>query len=164
MRGGFGYPLSICAYNRSVTCKRCFHILIAVPPIKAPTKMKLSTRQEIERWNTFPRRKTFVFLLVANLIDLCLTSYAILSGTAEEVNPLMAAVIDAGIVYFAMVKIAGMQLALTAAYIKWLKDGKVPLKRTWPIIVGIYGFVIVWNTVMITLGHMFPEGQATFPS
>ena len=104
-----------------------------------------------------------MFLLVANLIDLCLTSYAILSGTAEEVNPLMAAVIDAGIVYFAMVKIAGMQSALTAAYIKWLKDGKVPLKRTWPIIVGIYGFVIVWNTVMITLGHMFPEGQEVLP-
>jgi len=133
-------------------------------PTKAPTKMKFSTQHEIERWKSFPRKRSFTFLLVANLIDLCLTSYAILAGIAEEINPLMSVIIDTGVIYFAIVKLTVMQLALFVAYSRWLRTNTVPINRFWPVIVCVYGFVILWNTIMIILGHLFPEPHTAFPS
>jgi hypothetical protein len=126
--------------------------------------MKLSTLREIEKWKSFPRKRSFIFLLVANLIDLCLTSYSILAGIAEEINPLMSVIIDTGVIYFAIVKLTVMQLALFVAYSRWLRTNTVPVNRVWPVIVCVYGFVIVWNTIMIILGHLFPEPHAAFPS
>ena len=54
-----------------------------------------------------PHDKYLKTLVILNLLDLCITIFAVEGGFAEEVNPVMGYFLENSVISFAMFKIFG---------------------------------------------------------
>jgi hypothetical protein len=90
-------------------------------------------------------------LIILNLLDLCITIFAVEGGYAEEVNPIMGYFLNASPLAFAMFKIFVMQHALLVEYNRWVKKEKLSKKWVWYFLISVYGATVLWNVITVSL-------------
>lgn len=98
-----------------------------------------------------PHDKYLKTLVVLNLLDLCITIFAVEGSFAEEVNPVMGYFLENSVISFAMFKIFVMQHALLVEYNRWVKKDKLSKKWVWYFLITVYGATVIWNIVTVSL-------------
>ena len=101
-----------------------------------------------------PHEKLIATLLILNLLDLCITIFAVEGDLGEEMNPIMGYFLNQSPVSFALFKIFVMQHALMVEINKFHKKGIPAKKWMWYFLIVIYGATVLWNTVTVSL-HYF---------
>ena len=90
-------------------------------------------------------------LVILNLLDLCITIFAVQAGYAEEMNPIMGYFLSDSVMSFALFKIFVMQHALLIEYNRWIKKEKLSKKWVWYFLISVYGVTVLWNIVTVSL-------------
>jgi hypothetical protein len=98
-----------------------------------------------------PHDKFLKALVILNLLDLCITIFAVEGGFAEEVNPVMGYFLENSVISFAMFKIFVMQHALLVEYDRWVKKDKLSKKWVWYFLITAYVATVTWNIVTVSL-------------
>lgn len=106
-------------------------------------KLKFGTKEH-------PYSKLLKVLLVLNLFDLCITVFAVESGLAEELNPIMAYFLNQSPLAFALFKVFVMQHAIMLEINKFYKKNKIAKKWMWYFLIFIYGATVLWNITTVS--------------
>jgi uncharacterized membrane protein YhaH (DUF805 family) len=101
-----------------------------------------------------PHEKLIATLLILNLLDLCITIFAVEGGLGEEMNPIMGYFLNQSPLAFALFKIFVMQHALMMEINKFHKKGTPSKKWMWYFLIAVYGATVLWNTITVSL-HYF---------
>jgi hypothetical protein len=98
-----------------------------------------------------PFQELLGVILVLNLLDLCITTFAISAGYAEEMNPIMGYFLNNSFLSFALFKIFVMQYALLVEIARYQKSGRHSKKLMWGFLIVVYGGTVIWNVITVSL-------------
>lgn len=109
------------------------------------------TKQTPTKEKLHPFQSLLGIILVLNLLDLYITTFAISAGYAEEMNPIMGYFLNNSFLSFALFKIFVMQHALLVEIARYLKTGRHSKRLMWGFLIFVYAATVIWNVITVSL-------------